>query len=309
MVRRKSKRQEPPGPCGFLVVDKPVGWTSHDVVEAARRWFGTRRVGHLGTLDPLATGVLPLAIREATKLIPYLPEAVKKYSGTIKLGVSTDTFDAEGREVGRYDGPFPDETTVKDALLQFVGEIMQTPPLYSAVKYGGEPLYKLARRGESVEPPSRKVNIRQIVLKAYDPPDLGISVTCGPGTYVRAIANDLGQVLNCGAHLADLRREESGPFRIEMAWVPDLLDSKEPSQLAECLISPHEALEISMIELPDEKVRLIRNGNRIYEPTVTLGIRRPGQRFMAGDLKGQLVGLLELRPDKNLHPLRVFPAD
>lgn len=309
MGRNRKRRQESSGPCGFLVVDKPTGWTSHDVVEAARGWFGTRRVGHLGTLDPLATGVLPLAIREATKLIPYLPEAKKKYAGTIKLGIATDTFDAEGNEVARYEGSLPDEDRVKKALSEFIGEIMQTPPLYSSVKYEGEPLYKLARRGESVDPPPRPVNIHEVTLETYDPPNLGISVSCGPGTYVRAIANDLGQELGCGAHLAGLRREESGPFRIESAFTPESFDSKEPSERASCLISPDKALEISSIALPDDKVRQIRNGSRIYEPLSFVAPVRPGQRFMAEDLKGGLVGLLELRPDKNLHPLRVFPAD
>ena len=134
------------GPSGFLVVDKPPGWTSHDAVDAARRWFATRQVGHLGTLDPQATGVLPLAVRRATKLIPFVPADPKVYRGTIRLGVETDTYDGDGQVVARHEGPLPDEETVRRGLASFCGEHEQVPPMYSAVKHGGVPLYRLARR-------------------------------------------------------------------------------------------------------------------------------------------------------------------
>jgi tRNA pseudouridine55 synthase len=306
---RNRKRREDPGPCGFLVVDKPVGWTSHDVVDAARRWFGTRRVGHLGTLDPLATGVLPLAIREATKLIPYLPEAQKRYAGTIRLGIATDTFDAEGRETSRYEGPWPAREEIAAALGEFVGDILQQPPMYSAVKHEGEPLYRLARRGETVDRPPRKIRIHSIEVESYEAPDVGLSVHCGPGTYVRALADDLGQRLGCGAHLAGLRREASGPFEIGTAKTPEELDAETPEARQAALVAPHEALGIPALALLSEDVRQIRHGSFVRCPPMASRPPRPGQRVMAQDEEGAAVALLEVRPDRNLHPLRVFPSE
>ena len=145
--RNRRRRAEERGPAGFLVVDKPVGWTSHDVVDAARGWLGARRIGHLGTLDPNATGVLPLAVRSATKLIEHIQDGDKAYAGTVRLGSETDTLDADGKELRRHDGALPDEARVREALGHFVGEIEQIPPMYSAVKQGGVPLHKLAREG------------------------------------------------------------------------------------------------------------------------------------------------------------------
>jgi tRNA pseudouridine55 synthase len=157
MGRRGSRaRLEAPGPSGFVVVDKPAGWTSHDVVDAARRWFGTRRIGHLGTLDPQATGVLPLALRDATKLISYVPADPKRYRGVVRLGVETETLDGDGPIVARHSGPLPDESAVRSVLAGFLGEHEQVPPMYSAVKQGGVPLYRLARRGEEVERAARR---------------------------------------------------------------------------------------------------------------------------------------------------------
>ena len=155
--RRRRSGRERPGPAGFLVADKPRGWTSHDVVEAVRRRLGTRRVGHLGTLDPLATGVLPLAVREATKLVPFLEGGAKSYAGTVRLGLETDTLDAEGRVVRRHEGPYPDEAAVRAGLVAFTGEIEQLPPMFSAVKLGGVPLHRLARQGQEVERATKRV--------------------------------------------------------------------------------------------------------------------------------------------------------
>ena len=144
-TRARRDRRERPGPAGFLVVDKPAGWTSHDVVDAARRWFGTRRVGHLGTLDPQATGVLPLAIREATKLVRFVVQDDKRYVGTARLGFETDSLDGEGKLLHVHDGPLPDEQSVRSALTGFEGDIEQIPPMFSAVKHAGVPLHRLAR--------------------------------------------------------------------------------------------------------------------------------------------------------------------
>ena len=169
MARRARRHEdEASGAAGFLVVDKPAGWTSHDVVDAARGWFGTRRVGHLGTLDPLATGVLPLAIRAATKLVPYVQDREKGYAGAIRLGRVTDTLDAEGRVLREYTGPWPDEARVEEAMQTFVGELEQVPPMFSAVKKDGVPLHKLAREGREVARDPKLVRVEQFALRVGD---------------------------------------------------------------------------------------------------------------------------------------------
>jgi tRNA pseudouridine55 synthase len=223
MARRTSRRGETPGASGFLVVDKPAGWTSHDVVDAARGWLGTRRVGHLGTLDPLATGVLPLAVRGATKLVPYVQDRDKGYAGAICLGRVTDTLDAEGRVLREYEGPWPDEARVEEAMQGFLGEQEQVPPMFSAVKKDGVPLHKLAREGREVQRDPKRVRVERFALRKYDPPRLEIEVACSGGTYVRVLAADLGERLGCGAHLADLRRTRSGPFTLDQASSPETL--------------------------------------------------------------------------------------
>ncbi|MFP6655979.1 MAG: tRNA pseudouridine(55) synthase TruB, partial [Myxococcota bacterium] len=214
---QKRKKPEPPGPSGFVVVDKPAGQTSHDVVDAARQWFGTRRVGHLGTLDPQATGVLPLAIRGATKLIPFMDGAIKGYDGTVVLGSETDTLDREGVVLRRFSGALPDRAKVEAALAKFTGDIQQIPPMYSAVKKNGVALHKLARRGEEIERDPKWVTIDELELLRFDAPELDLRVRCSTGTYVRVIAADLGEALGCGAHLGALRRTRSGPFSLDEA--------------------------------------------------------------------------------------------
>ena len=177
MTKRGSRRErEERGPSGFLVVDKPQSWTSHDVVDAARRWLGTRRVGHLGTLDPLATGVLPLAVRSATKLVSFVHDRDKSYTGTSRLGVETDTLDAEGRVLRTFEGRLPDEAEIRDALRHFLGDIEQIPPMFSAVKKGGVPLHKLAREGKEVERDPKAVRIDRLDLLKYESPYLELSV-------------------------------------------------------------------------------------------------------------------------------------
>jgi len=222
--RARRGREEAPGPSGFLVVDKPAGRTSHDVVDAARRWFGTRRIGHLGTLDPQATGVLPLAVRDATKLIPFVVGDPKVYRGVIRLGVETDTLDGDGREVARHAGALPDQAAVCAVLASFPGEHEQVPPMYSAVKQGGVPLYRLARQGQEVERPARAVDVTAFDVAVTAPGRLVFSVACSKGTYVRVLAQDLGRALGTVAHLGALRRTEFGPFGLGEALPLDRVD-------------------------------------------------------------------------------------
>ena len=303
MTRRNRRERELPGPQGFLVVDKPGGWTSHDVVDAARRWLGTRRIGHLGTLDPLATGVLPLAVRAATKLVPFVANHDKSYSGAIELGIETDTLDAEGRVRRRFEGAWPDEPAVRTALARFTGEIEQVPPMFSAVKKGGVPLHKLAREGQEVERAPKRVRIDRLELLKYDPPRVEIAVDCSGGTYVRVLASEVGRVLGCGAHLADLRRTRSGPFRIEQAATPDTLEREaEAGSIARRLIPALGVLGLPALRLSDDEVRDVRAGIEIESSGPP---QPPGTRMAAHDGAGEVVAILELRPGRRLKALRV----
>ncbi len=312
--QRRRKRPDPPGPMGFLVVDKPVGWTSHDVVDAARRWLGIRKVGHLGTLDPLATGVLPLAIRGATKLVPFLSEGEKVYVGTIRLGVATDTFDAEGRVTHQHDGPLPDEATVRAALEGFLGEIQQLPPMYSSVKKDGVPLYKLARKGEEVEREPRSVTIHAISMPHYAPPEIGIEVSCSPGTYVRTLAADLGERLGCGAHLSGLRRTRSGPFALEQARTPEACEAlADAGELEPALLPADEALGLPRVRLTAVQARRVGHGAAIPVADASGEFEtgtppRPGDRLSALLPSGEMLAVMELRPDRQLHPLRLLES-
>jgi tRNA pseudouridine55 synthase len=299
---------------GFLVVDKPVGWTSHDVVDATRRWLGTRRVGHLGTLDPLATGVLPLAIREATKLVPFVAPGVKVYVGTIRLGVSTDTYDAEGRVTREHDGPLPAEAEVRAALDGFAGELEQIPPMFSSVKRHGVPLHRLARRGEEVERAPRTVHIHEIRMHHYAPPEIGIEVRCGPGTYVRTLAHDLGLGLGCGAHLSGLRRTRSEPFPLDQALTPETCDALAAAgELDASLVAPDVALGLPRVRLTAVQARRVSNGGDVPVGEARGELEkgpppRPGDRVGALSPDGSLLAVMELRPDRRLHPLRVIPT-
>jgi tRNA pseudouridine55 synthase len=305
MSRRGRQRQdERPGPSGFLVVDKPAGWTSHDVVDAARRWFGTRRVGHLGTLDPQATGVLPLAIRDATKLVAFVPADPKAYRGSIRLGLETDTLDGDGRVVARSEAPLPDEAAVRRVLASLVGEHEQVPPMYSAVKQGGVPLYRLARRGEEVERPPRQVRIDSFTLVSYAPPEVSVEVQCSPGTYVRVLAAEVGRRLGCGAYLQSLCRLRSGPFELEQAASVETLEAEaERGEIEQRLIRPAAALGLPAIRLGPEDARRVLHGGGLPQGGTP---RAAGARVAALDPTGGLIAILEVAPDRRLKPLRVL---
>ncbi len=204
---------------GFLIVDKPAGMTSHDVVDEIRRMAGTRKVGHAGTLDPMATGVLIVAIGRATRLIRFLGDLPKTYRARIAFGIATDTLDAEGEEVARVSMHF-DEDQLTRALEKFTGTIEQVPPMVSAVKVGGRRLYELAREGEEVERPHRTVTIDELTLEEFvggELPQATIRVMCSGGTYIRTLADDLGRVLGGYGHISFLRRLAIGRFEQPVA--------------------------------------------------------------------------------------------
>lgn len=209
---------------GILNVDKPPDMTSHDVVDAVRRVAGQRKVGHAGTLDPMATGVLVVCLGKATRVAEYLMAGRKRYRATIVLGMTTDTYDADGEVVtrdGRTDFTLQE---IEGALAGFEGRIEQVPPMYSAIKQGGQPLHKLARQGKTVERAPRPVEIDEVAVLDWTPPTLIVEVACSPGTYVRSLAHDLGQRLGGGAYLAALVRLQSGRFALEDAVSLDRLE-------------------------------------------------------------------------------------
>lgn len=224
---------------GLLVIDKPAGWTSHDVVARVRRITGVRRVGHAGTLDPAATGVLPLGIGRGTRVLEYLGDADKSYIGTLRLGLTTTTDDAEGEPIQTRDWRGITEADVRAVLSRFVGDIAQVPPTFSAIKRAGVPLYRLARKGIAVRPEPRQVRIDRIDGLQIALPDLTIAVTCSKGTYIRSLARDIGEALGCGAHLTALRRTRHGPFTLaEALSLEALAPLAERGELAARLLPP-----------------------------------------------------------------------
>ena len=211
---------------GILNINKPWGKTSFDIVALVKWLTGGRRVGHAGTLDPAATGVLPVCLGQGTRVIEFLVEVTKAYRAEIELGVTTDTYDASGTIVQRKDPSGIVKDQLQSALASFCGLIKQTPPMYSAVKYHGQPLYKLARAGITVERRTRPAKIHDLRLIGWQPPVATIDVICGKGTYIRALAHDLGQTLGCGAHLRNLIRSKYGIFDIgDAVSVPQLEDA------------------------------------------------------------------------------------
>jgi tRNA pseudouridine55 synthase len=205
---------------GILIINKSVGMTSHDVVARVRRLTGQRRVGHAGTLDPAATGTLPVLLGQATRVAEYLSESGKAYRAIIRFGIETETYDAEGAITSEAPVHLTSEQ-IEDALPDFLGEQEQIPPVYSAIKRGGVPLYALARAGKKVQAPPRHIVIESLRVVAWESPDLTLDVECGKGTYIRSLAHDLGQRLGPGAHLAGLTRTRSGPFTLAQAITLD----------------------------------------------------------------------------------------
>ncbi|HWV24166.1 MAG TPA: tRNA pseudouridine(55) synthase TruB [Thermomicrobiales bacterium] len=209
---------------GYLIIDKPAGWTSHDVVGRIRRILGERRAGHAGTLDPAATGVLPIAVGLATRTVEYLSEASKAYRAEFTFGVTTDSADGDGVLTSVKDASQLAERDVVAALARFEGEQMQVPPMHSAIRIDGERLYERVRRGEEVEVPPRPVTIHDIHLESWNPPVARVFVSCSKGTYIRSLARDIGQMAGTGAYMSNLVRVRTGPFTLEHAIRLDELE-------------------------------------------------------------------------------------
>lgn len=229
-------------PEGILLVDKPQGITSHDVVSKMRRVYHMKKVGHAGTLDPMATGLLLILIGKATKASQYLMSLSKEYTGTVKLGVNTDSQDAEGEIVEERPVPELTEVQVKAEMKTFMGDQYQTPPMFSAKKINGQKLYKLARQGKTVEREPRVIHISRFDLTKYALPEVSFLVGTSKGAYVRTIAHDLGERFGCGGYLNELRRTAVGQFRIENAATIEELEAMSPSTLRKQLIPVVQAV-------------------------------------------------------------------
>ena len=291
---------------GVLVVDKPAGMTSHDVVARVRRVAGQKRVGHAGTLDPDATGVLVVALGRATRLVPYIQAGRKTYDARMRLGVTTTSLDAAGEIVQERDASHVDEPTLCEALKRFVGDIEQIPPMVSAVKVGGERLHVKARRGEVVERAPRPVTIHDIVLEDFTAgprAEAAFLVTCSPGTYIRTLAADVGDVLEVGAHLIGLRRLASGRFGQEQAVPLDALVADDgPEVLRSSLLTPAQAVADYPARVAEPQEAVDVGHGKPLAPTGT-----PGAVALV-DAQGTLLAMIEDR-DGKARSLVVFAAD
>lgn len=284
---------------GILVIDKPTGMSSHDVVGRVRRVAGLRRVGHAGTLDPLATGVLVVCLGQATRLVEYVMGRPKTYVARVRLGQTTDSYDADGVVVAERPLTFT-LADLDNALAHFAGEIMQRPPMFSAVKQQGQPLYKLARQGIEVERPLRPVTIYALQLVACDLPFVELHIRCSAGTYIRTLAHDLGDMLGCGGHIVALRRTAVGSFTSEQAVALEALTADNVAgylQVAETAV-----LHLPTLTLPNAEAERLAQGQRLvcqpHQPEADL-VRVYGEN-------GRFIGIAQQQngvwqPQKILH--------
>ncbi|MDX1437747.1 MAG: tRNA pseudouridine(55) synthase TruB [Anaerolineales bacterium] len=286
---------------GVLVVDKPIGMTSHDVVQVIRKGTGIRRAGHTGTLDPRASGVLVILVGPAVRLSEYVSASDKRYQATLRLGSTTNTYDSEGEPTEAIPVDHLSEEIFEEALKQFEGEIDQVPPPYSAVKVKGKKAYEMARKGEDVDLEPRKIQVYSLELLEWAPPEAVIDVYCSSGTYVRSLANDLGRVLGVGAHLVGLRRTKSGQFSLRDAVsLRRLEDAFDAGNWYQFLIPAAEALsDWPSIELDPDQVEKVRHGHRVPADPESSGLAR------GISSQGDLVALLEAI-DGEWQPRKVF---
>lgn len=253
---------------GILILDKPAGVTSNGALQMAKRLFDANKAGHTGSLDPLATGLLPLCFGEATKFSQFLLDANKQYRARIKLGVTTDSADADGNVLHEAPVPVLNAALLEAAVAHFRGEIEQTPPMYSALKVNGQPLYKLARQGIEIERQARPVTIFKLEVEDFSADEVVLNITCSKGTYVRTLAEDLGKVLGCGAHVVGLRRLASGPFSLNQALTLEeleiLLQNKGFDGLDRSLLPVAEIVsDWPALEVPDMTAAFFKQGQAV----------------------------------------------
>ncbi len=305
MIRRRRGRAVD----GILVLDKPIGFSSNQVLQIVKRLYCAAKAGHTGSLDPLATGVLPLCFGEATKFSQYLLDADKAYESTFVLGTTTDTDDAEGRIIEIRDASDLTEVDVVAALKQFEGEIEQIPSMFSAIKKDGQPLYKLARQGLEVERNPRQVVISKLELRAFrggKQPEADIYLECSKGTYVRSLANDLGRTLGCGAFVSALRRTRAGPFSIGDSLALDTLevlkDTSDLQVIDDCLLPADAALgALPLVRLSESGGFYMRQGQPVRVPNAPRG----GVVRVALET-GEFLGVGEILDDGRVAPRRLI---
>lgn len=293
-----------PVPAGFLNLNKPLRLTSHDVVAAIRRRCrsssGKIKVGHAGTLDPLADGVLIICLGAATRLSEYMMRSRKVYRAQITFGATTATFDAAGDVLATRDASHVRLADIRDALPKFIGEIRQLPPMYSAVKIRGKKLYELARAGQTVARPERRVTVYSLNIIAWNAPVLELAIQCGAGTYIRSLANDLGEALEVGAYLAGLTRIASGRFHRDQSLALDAVMNDE--DWARHIVSPYEALaDEARTTLAEDEIIRVQQGRFIKRPS-----DNQAATVFGFDSNQQLVAVLEPRDD-TWKPRKVFP--
>lgn len=307
--RQKSRGREIDG---MLVLDKPLGLTSNDALQRVKHLFKAAKAGHTGSLDPLATGVLPLCFGEATKMSQFLLDADKRYLTTVKLGVRTDSGDAEGKVIDTRSAAGITPAQVREALLKFTGEIDQVPSMFSAVKHGGQPLYKLARQGIEVERASRRVTIFRNDLLAMREDEVDLDIHCSKGTYVRTIAEDLGEALGCGGHVIALRRLQAGPFgEADMVTLPELEAMFEEGGFAalDARLLPVWSAVRDWPEVTLEEVTAfyLKQGQSVLVPHApTRGWVR--LRHKSEGMEGDFLGVGEVLDDGRIAPRRLLAA-
>lgn len=307
MTREKQKA---PAINGIVNIDKPKGATSMDVVRRIKRASKQKRVGHGGTLDPIATGVIPICMGQATRMMEYVVDGSKEYRGVVELGVETDTYDAMGESVREMDYSGVTAGGIEAALESYEGEVMQVPPMYSALKMKGKRLYDLARAGIEVEREARPVNVYDIELVDYTPPHAVIEVSCGRGFYMRSLAHDLGQALGCGGHLKDLVRLRSGPFSVSDAASLEEAEERflggDWGSIVHAPDAVVQHLKAIMVEKPVEA--MIRQGRPVPAgPGVPAS--EPDERRRVYGADGGFVGILAYNASEaHWQPERVFPV-
>ncbi len=295
------------GADGILIINKPEGWTSFGLVARLKRLTGEKRVGHAGTLDPIATGVLPVCFGQATRVAEFIAAEAKVYLAEVKLGAATDTFDREGSIVYQGDLAGISADSIRQALASFCGTVEQTPPAYSALKKSGKPYYQLARQGLSVNPKPRRVTIHNISLVKYESPLVTLEVECSKGTYIRSLAHDLGRRLGCGAYLNNLTRLRCGPFFIEDAVTLSQFESACREATWRELLHPIDAplMDWKAVVLSGQSELAVRHGSPLLLPVGAVADENKYCRAYSSD--GHLVAVLRFVADKGYwHPFKVF---
>lgn len=283
---------------GILLVDKPQGITSHGVISRLRKTLNTRRIGHAGTLDPLATGLLVVAVGPATRFLQYLDLEPKTYVATVKFGESTNTYDAEGEITQTRPIPQDLDQKIQTHIPAFLGKIAQIPPIFSAIKHQGKPLYEYARNGEDVELKVRYVHIANYEMNNINPPEATFTIVCSGGTYIRSLAHDLGEAIGCGAHITSLRRTGAGTYDIPQTTPLDQIT-------ADHLIPVKSALtHLPQVILNPRQLTHIRHGRPVLIPET---IARPKAALLTES--GNVVGIANVINETTLQPECVIPAE